>query len=309
MQWLESQNYAIVRTELDRVFRQEFDYATNQPNYCTAATPEVFKQQTIDRAAFIQEVYAGPGLFQPVSEIQATPTDLPRVANKQTTFIQDWANGIELSKDLFDDNMHQVWSNSVKEMALMARVTMDANAFKIYRGAFTTTLTADGQPFIGNHTLIKTGATYNNSVSGPLNSTTLRNAMIKLRQQPNQAGVVLGMMGETLLVPSALLVTALQITDSALITDSANNNINVFRSTFGYKVLSNPYLDAVAGGSDTAWFLLARNHSVTRLIRQGLQTSLRDWSVSNNRTYFYQANFREEVYVSDYVGAVGSTGV
>jgi hypothetical protein len=67
-------------------------------------------------------------------------------------------------------------------------------------------------------------------------------------------------------------------------------------------------LSAAAGGSDTAWFLMSRNHSVTRLIRQGIQTALRDWTYSNNRSYLYQANFREAVYVPDYVGIYGSTG-
>jgi hypothetical protein len=68
-------------------------------------------------------------------------------------------------------------------------------------------------------------------------------------------------------------------------------------------------LGAAAGGSDTAWYLLSDNHSVTRLVRQGIQTALRSWEYSNNRTYLYQANFREEVYSPDYIGCVGSTGV
>ncbi len=72
---------------------------------------------------------------------------------------------------------------------------------------------------------------------------------------------------------------------------------------------SSPYLGAAAGGSDTAWFMLTRNHSVSRLVRQGIETALRPWQYSNNRTYLYQGNFREEVYVPDYSGAVGSTGL
>jgi hypothetical protein len=101
---------------------------------------------------------------------------------------------------------------------------------------------------------------------------------------------------------------AVEITDSALIADSGNNNLNVFRSAYGITVYTSPYMDAVAGGSDTAWFLLARNHSITRIVRQGLQTFLRDWGFSNNRTYLYQCNFRETVYVPDYSGVVGSDG-
>lgn len=307
--YLESQNYAIVRTELDRVFYQEFQYDATNPGIATASTGELFKPMTIDRAAYIEEVYKGAGLFPIIGEIANVPNYTPSVANKLTTFVKDFAQGVELSKDLFDDNMHGVWSRTVSDLALKARVTQDANAFKIFRGAFTTTLTADGAAWISaSHTLLN-GQTYSNLVTGALTPATLNLAIIALRQQVDQAGVILGNAPAYLVVPSAQFKHALEITQSALVADNANNNLNVYRSAYGITVYTSPYMDAVAGGSDTAWFLLSRNHSVTRMIRQGLQTFLRDWGYSNNRTYWYQANFREEVYVPDYIGAVGSTGL
>lgn len=307
--YLESQNYAIVRTELDRVFYQNFEYNTSFPSIATANTSELFKPMNIDRAAYIEEIFKGSGLFPVVGEIGVVPVTTPVVGNKLTTFVKDFANGIELSKDLFDDNMHGVWSRSVSDFAMKARVTQDSNAFATYRGAFTTTLTADGQAWISATHLLLNGATYSNLVTGALSPTTLNTAIIALRQQPDQAGVILGNVPAYLVVPSALFKHATEITDSALIADSGNNNVNVYRSAYGITIYTSPYLDAVAGGSDTAWFLLARNHCVTRIIRQGLQTFLRDWGYSNNRTYFYQANFREVVYVADYIGSVGSTGL
>lgn len=169
-------------------------------------------------------------------------------------------------------------------------------------------MTADGVALVGVHILIG-GGTQTNVVTGVLSPTTLNNAIIALRQQKNQAGVIMGNSPAYLVVPTPLYKHALEITESALIADVANNNLNVFRSAYGITVYTSPYMDATAGGSDTAWFLLSRNHAITRLIRQGIQTTLRDWSISNNRTYFYQANFREEVYAVDYVGVVGSTGL
>jgi len=137
----------------------------------------------------------------------------------------------------------------------------------------------------------------------------LNNAIVNLAEQKNQAGVIKGQMPSVLLVPPKLIKTALEYTDSALAADSATNNLNVWRSAYGFTVVSNPYIGAAAGGSDTAWFLLARNHAVTRVVRQGVETFLRPWGYSNNRTYLYQANFREEVKVADYIGVVGSTGL
>lgn len=304
----EAQNFAVVQTELDTVFYQNFEYDTAYPSIATANTGVLFKPLETDHAAYIEEIYKGSPLFPIISEVQTVPTSVPQVTNKLTTFILDFAQGIEISKNLFDDNMHGVWSRTVSDLALKARVTQDQNSFGVFRGAFTTTLTADGAALVSaTHTLIN-GSTYSNLITGGLTPTTLNNAIVALRQQVDQTGVILGNVPSILLVPSPLFKHASEITESALIADSANNNLNVFRSAYGITIYTSPYLDAVAGGSDTAWFLLARNHSVTRLIRQGIQTSLRDWTMSNNRTYFYQANFREATYVPDYIGVVGSQG-
>lgn len=303
----EAQNFAIVQTELDTVFFQEFQYDAASPDIATAQTASLFKPVQTEHAAYIEETFKGSGLFSAISESSAVPASTPRVANKLTTIVKAFAQKIEISKDLFDDNMHSVWERTVRDLAMKARISQDDNAFALFRGAFTTTLTADGNALISTHTLIG-GGTQSNLVSGALSATTLNTALVALREQKDQAGVIMGNQPAILLVPTALWKKAVEVTDSALIADSANNNINVYRSAMGMIVLTSPYLGAAAGGSDTAWFLLSRNHCVSRLIRQGIQTFLRDWGYSDNRSYVYQANFREAVFAADYVGIVGSLG-
>lgn len=305
----EQQNFAIVQTELDTVFYQNFNDGDTFPSTFTAETGEIFKPIQTEHAAYIAEIFKGVGLFPIIGETQVVPAGTPRVTNKQVTYIKDFAESIPLSKNLFDDNMHGVWSQAVADLALKARTSQTDNAMKIFRGAFTTTLTADGVSWINAaHPLIG-GGTLSNVVSGPLTPATLMNAIVALRQQKDQAGVILGCVPAYLVVPTLLWKHATEITDSALIADSANNNLNVYRSAFGITIYTNPWMDAAAGGSDTYWFLLGRNHHIRRLIRQGIETSLRDWTYSDNRTYLYQANFREEVFVDDYAGSVGSTGL
>lgn len=304
----ESQNFALVQTELDKVFYQGFDYGMF-PGTATASTAEIFKPISTDKAAHIEEVYKGVGLYDIVGETEQVPAGTPKVANKLTTYVKDFAKSLPISKNLFDDGMFSVWSRSVEEMGRKAKLTQDSNAFKIFRNAFTTTLTADGVALISaSHTLLG-GGTTSNLVSGALTPDTLEDAIIALAQQKDQAGVTMGNVASILLVPTSLFKYAREITDSQLMADTADNNINIFKSAFGITVYTSIWLDAVNGGSDTAWFLMSRNHSVSRLIRQGLQTALRDWSISDNRTYLYQANFREEVFVTDYVGITGATGV
>jgi len=310
----EAQNLAIVRTELDSVFFQEFNYEDSNPIMTNCKNAMIFRQETTDKAFDIEQIFKGVNLFPIISETQTVPTSTPKVSNKITTSIKDFAESVELSKDLFDDNMHGVWARVVTDLALKARVSADANAFKIFRGGFSTTLTADGVALFGNHALLN-GAFYSNNLyditaaTTVLSSTSLNAAITALAVQPDQTGVILGQQPQVLLVPPALIKLALELSDSALAGDVSTNAINVFRSAYGYRVYSTPYIGAASGGSDTAWFLLGRNTGIKRLVRQGIETFLRPWGYSNNRTYLYQANFREEVVAVDYCGTVGAKGL
>lgn len=310
--FLEAQNTLITRAGLDEVFFQEFNRSENIPGVAHADTGDLFKVTNTTHGAYIGQVNKPVGLFSAIGEVQAVPAGTPQVTNTYTIPVIDYAQKIEISKDLFDDNMFGVWAEEVRQMALMARISQDVNAFNIFRNAFSgdtsPVLTPDGVSFINSsHTTIS-GQTVSNLITGGLTSSTLNSAIVALAEQRNQAGVIIGGSPAILLVPQALFKYACELTQSALISDTANNAINVYRSTYGFKVYTSPYIGAAAGGSDTRWFLLTANHGVRRLIRQGIQTYLRDWGMSDNRTYSYQANYREAYFVSDYAGAVGSTG-
>ena len=303
----EAQNFSIVQTELDKVFFQSFDYDTTFPGVAHATTAEIFKPQETTHAAWIQSVNKGSGLFPAIGETAVVPLSTPSVTNKQTTKVLTFAQGIDISKQLFDDNMHGVWAADVEDFAQKAKDTQDYNAFRVFRNGFTTELTADGNAFFSTHTLIGGGTQVNNGTA-VLTPTSLNTAVTNLLEQKDQSGVIRGNSPAVLLVPPALWKHAREITDSALIADSGNNNVNVYRSALGITVWTSHWLGAAAGGSDTAWFLLAKRHGVTRLVRQGIETALTDWRYSNNLTYRYQANFREEVFVADYAGSYGSDG-
>lgn len=316
----EAQNFSLVQTELDEVFAQSYE-TTTPPSYATAMTAEIFKVTETTHAAYIGTVHKGPGLFSKIGEVSNVPTYVAKVGNKWTVTISDFAEGIEISKNLFDDDIHGEWGTQVSEFAIMARRTQDFNAFKIFRGAFTTTLTADGVAFISASHVTLNGQTVSNLITAAnvgaatsaLTTSSFNIAMKRLAEVVSQAGVPLQCVGDTLVVPPALYTTARQIAASSLVPENANNGINVFNSDYSIKVYQSVWLGTASPdglGSDTAWFLLdSKRHAIRRFVRQGIQTALRPWEISNNRTYFYQANFREEVFVPDYVGAVGATGL
>src|ERR1035437_882297 len=166
-----SPNFSLVQTELNEVFRQNYE-ATLPPSYATAMTAEIFKVTDTTHAAYIGTVHKGPGLFSKIGEVQAIPSYVAKVANKWTVTIADFAEGISVSKDLFDDDIHGEWMSQVTEFAIMARRTQDYNAFKIFRGAFTTTLSADGAALIGAHTLLGGGTTNKQIVAADVGAAT-----------------------------------------------------------------------------------------------------------------------------------------
>src|SRR5690242_13222118 len=140
----EAQNFSIVQTELDKVFFQTFDYTSTFPGVARATTAEIFKPQETTHAAWIQSINKGSGLCPVVRETATVPLSVLHVTNKQTTLVNMYAQGIDLSKQLFDDNMHGVWAGDVHDSEEQARNTQEYTAFALYRNGFSTALTADG---------------------------------------------------------------------------------------------------------------------------------------------------------------------
>jgi hypothetical protein len=98
----DAQNFAVVKTELDRIFYQKFQWDTSFPSLATAETAALFKPMQIDRAAYVEQIFMGSPLFANISEVQNVPATTPIAGNKLTTYIQDFAQAKDLSKDWFD---------------------------------------------------------------------------------------------------------------------------------------------------------------------------------------------------------------
>lgn len=300
-------NPNIVKTALDDVFFPEFD-GPQSPNDAPATDNTVFQQQTVDRQAVIQEVFKGSGLWEVRAEEQDVPSGNARVNDQITFTVINYSKSEDIPKNMFDDNLHNTVNRMIADFAQTGRVTRDTKAYELYVNAFTTTLTADGSALISDTHTNLNGDTIDNKLTAALSTTALEDAIVSIREQKAQDGTIRGHIPSVLLVPTKLFKTAVEITDSELISDSANNAINWVSAKYGIQVKTSPYLGATAGGSDTAWFLLARNHSVMRWVRQAVETVLVNWTFQRNNNYIYKAEFREVVGAITYDGIVGSTG-
>lgn len=300
-------NANVVKTALDDVFNQEFN-GQKQPNLATAETAAVFKQDTADSSAVIMELFGGSGAWEQTSEEQDLPLGTPRITNTKTFSVLKYAHAVDIPKEFFDDNKHGSYEKVVANFARRARTTRDKNAFAVFRGAFTVTTTADAAYLVSDtHTNIN-GDTIDNKLTAALSETSLNDAVKMLGEMKAQDGEIDGHVPSVLLVPMALYKTACEITESELRSGTADNDMNVYSDKYGIKVYTSPYLGAAAGGSDTAWFLLSDTHSITRWVRESVNTNLVSYETSRNDTYTYKGRFREVVGAMSYEGIVGSLG-
>ena len=103
--------------------------------------------------------------------------------------------------------------------------------------------------------------TQDNYHTGALNSDNFELACVALAEQKAGDGTLIAYPGKyTLVVPPALQREAVEITESELDPNTANNNVNVYKGSANVVVV--PYLGTAGGGSDAYWFLMSPGHKL-----------------------------------------------
>lgn len=297
----------VVKTALDSVFYGQYDYQA-MPGIATAQSP-VFVQDSADNAAVIIEQFAGPGYFDERAELQNLAEKTPIVGNQKTFSVLNYAQQVKVPKRFFDDEQHSVVERMVERMGRNARLSQDKNAFNQYNLGFTTVTTNDGVALFSNSHTTLNGDTVDNLETGVLTATNLETLVVSLTQQITQDGTLGGFEPGLLLVPPSLFKEANEICKSQLASGTADNDINYYSLIYpGLMVMQSPFLSAAQGGSNTAYFLMSKNHSMYRWIRQGLVTDAVDYKFDDANQYTYKAEYREVVGPISYEGMVGSNG-
>ena len=303
----ESTSPNVAKTALDDVFFPRYNTAS-QPNIATAMTEKVFKQESSDSSATIWEVFKSGGLWGTRSEEQDVPSASPRVTNQKTFTNINYAQSIDISKNLYDDAKFNVIDRMVEAFGDDARSSRDYHAFGLYRNAFGTTTSHDAVALISNSHTNLNGDTIDNLLTGDISETTLNTAIVQLGELKRENGIIGGNVPACVLVSYADYKLACEITGSELRSGTGNNDMNVYSDKYGISVYTSPYLGTAAGGDDDAWFLLSDNIGIFRFVRQGMQTALVPWQNQRNNNYIYKGEFREVTGAMSPDGIVGSAG-
>lgn len=218
-----------------------------------------------------------------------------------------FALGFIITREMMDDDQYDVvGQRKAQGLAFSMRQTKEVIAANVYNRAFSGTyLGGDGSALIAsNHANIK-GGTWSNQIStaSDLSEAALEQACIDIAGFTNDAGLLIAVRPESLVIPRQLIFEAKRIlgTDGRVGTD--NNDLNAIKTLGSIpKVITNHYL------TDTdAWFIRTNvQHGMKYFERRADSFDMdNDWDTENAK---FKATARYSFGWTDPRGLYGSAG-
>jgi hypothetical protein len=303
----------LIQTRLDKLFKEDFD-RERQPGEVMATDPLFFRQDSTDKGAVTDELFMPPGDFNEHVEEQDYEEATVRGFNRATHSIKNYKRSIPIPEEFFEDDQWNAVGRVVEGFGLRARTSRDKyNMRQSYGDAFSGAVTNASVALVSNSHQNGVGDTVDNLEQGVLNADNLFTIIKSLRLQKAQDGDLGSYHADGMLVPVNLHRTAMEVTKSEQKSGTGNNDLNYYSQVYpGLKVGASPYLDAtyntLNANANTSYFVVSRNHSVTRTTRLALRTKLVPPDTDSKGRYFYRARFREETHPLTYEGVVGSNG-
>lgn len=192
---------------------------------------------------------------------------------------------IEITRENLMDRDFSSQLDEASDIGRASNFSQDEAGMQLFNGGFTTRkdeikgyryqyLNDTVPTFSTIHPTVVPGASTQSNAAGNgevLSDANLETARLSLRKQQTDAGGPLTMGGqESLVLPIALEKTGRVITESVLLSGSANNDINIYQGSVG--MTTSVLLDGINGGSDTAWFMVVPGATkFVHEVREGMQ--------------------------------------
>lgn len=281
---------------LDKIMLDEYEMIEDPRS-------SLFNMESADREIVQNTSLASLGKFQSVNAAEVAPLDEISQSYNKTYRMIKYAKMIAISKEMIRDEKWGLIQKAVQSIGRSARDTQLQNAFNVFNGAFSSSLTPsfDGVALISaSHPSLVGNQSNTLAAQSDLSDTSLKEAERVFRKVKDQRGKQLNILPKVLLVSPDNMHTARELTMSPFLPGTANNNIN---SIGKYQVIDSPYLT-----DSDAWFLLAapRDHGLRVITRQELET---DSDMDKKAgVLYYVADYREAVGADEWRGIVGSDG-
>lgn len=219
-----------------------------------------------------------------------------------------YAIGYMVTEEELSDNLYEeVSRRRSPDLAFALRQTKENVAANIFNRAFSTSyLGGDGVEFMAtNHPTLNGNQQNELTTPADLSEAAIEDMVILIRQATNARGLKIRLQPRSLHVPTDLEFEAHRILDSILQNDTAQNAVNVLKSTGaipeGIKV--NQYFT-----STTAWFIKTNARRGARMYQRWKVRMKKDndFDTSNAKVKAYE---RYSVGWADWRGYYGTPGV
>jgi phage major head subunit gpT-like protein len=204
------------------------------------------------------EKNSGIGSLGDFSQFAGTVTYQSQAQAYDTTATHvPFANGIQIERELYDDDRHGIWEKRPMALAQSAQRTRQKHAARLFNNAFSVDSyfynNSEGVSLCSDSHTTNSGAStaagFDNLVTSSLSAVAVTAARIQMRGFRGDVAERLSVMPSKLLIPIDLYEIAYEIAESEGKVDSANNNANVHKGK--YEVTDWEYL------TDTNnWFML-----------------------------------------------------
>lgn len=216
--------------------------------------------------------------------------------------------GFSITEEAVDDGKFDEIADMVRKLAKSARETQELQAMAIFNNAFSTQTTADGVALCStSHTQAGgTGLRNRLSSDADLSQTSLDTMLTDFETQfIGDTGIIYTMTPRVLLVAPGSKRYASELVGSSGKPDTADNNLNAFKSD-NLIVMSSPHL------TDTdAWFMLAEKSQtgLDIISRKPIETKAAGPDAGfDNDSIKYKSRFREKIDTVHPWGVFGTTG-
>lgn len=292
------------------------EYTREQvPAYLKASDSFFFKQDTTDTIAFIWDEDSNVGEYDETGEQEELKTTDSFVGNQKSKTSQKWTKKVPVSDEAFRTDRIGKRANIGKNMGDRARLTQDRRTIlETYGDAFAGSIntTPDGQALASNSHVTLKGVTVDNLETGALTPDNAWTLNVSLSSQKGQDGDAGSHVLEGTLVPFVLYKTAKEVFNSALIANSAENNLNVFDTDYGQlQIRASVFLGSTYNANsnaNTSYHFVGRNHMIMRKVLYGLTTYLKTPEQTDNDTYEMVGKFHESHFPGSWTAYAGSSG-
>lgn len=279
--------------------------------------PRVYNIETSTKA---KETDWGMGAFgdwtKRTSEVSAVDYKKLSAGLERTYVHEAFTQGFMIGRELYDDDQYRQMEKMPKAMARSGRAKVEKDTVRLFKNGFSADVGGvglsaiyDGQALFSNaHPLVDSASLGKNLATGALTADNLKKAIQLMHEIPDEAGNLAQFRPTKLIVPPALEDTAIRITQSAQLAGGQLNDTNKFLNNYGLEIVVMDWLGAVAGGSDTAWFLQdGSRHELNFFWRAKPEFK---WEEDfDTFAAKYRGYMRYSFGVSDWRGIVGSTGL